>query len=170
MRQIIYTAFLCVLLIPAKAHCQTPAKTPIEFNDGIVDIIDSLGKQGTQWTDAFTQINNTTKNFTELAPVRKSMVVYLDKEVKNLKQMKNVGKGCEEFKTATVNYLLYEKKAITQGFVVMEKLNAKTAPEEFQKAVNILTEAAKDEPQEMEKFTNAQKAYAEKNNFTIQDQ
>ncbi len=120
MKGIKILIILSVIILPHHAFCQ--AQTPVEFNNTVVDIIDSFAKLGIEWTDAFSKISTATKTYSDLSVERKKMTSYVDQEVSLLKAMKDVN-GSDSFKLAAINYLIFEKKSNNKRLSPHRKIN-----------------------------------------------
>ncbi len=158
----------CMLLFALVfGSVKTYAETPIDFNDRLVSITATLYEKGTAWGNKFKELSES-KNYKELAPLRIDMQKFIDKKIAELRTTKGVGKGSQEFLKTMIEFLNFEK-GFTQAFLPFEKLNSTTSDEELKKAMDKLTEASTQEEGALAKVTAAQQAYAEKNDFTIEE-
>ena len=115
-----------VLLLSVSTKAQT--MTPLQMNDNLSSITDSLYARGQQWGTKFNEAYKA-KNFKILIPYRQNLSVYVDKNIARVKAMKDV-KNSKALRMAMVGFLEYEKKMITEGFMPLEKLSPTISDEE----------------------------------------
>jgi len=159
---------LLVILIAGMqlVSAQTPT-TPIEVNNFIVNITDSLHVQGNRWG---TQLNEAiaAKEYSNLNKGLKDMQTFIDGKIKELSSFKDIG-GSGDLRKATLELLSYEKTMVTDGCMPYEKLTATSTKDDIDALnKNLITLAGK-EGEYLEKMRKAQKDYAEKNNFKIEE-
>jgi hypothetical protein len=68
-----------------------------------------------------------------------------------------------------LDFLSYEKRLMTEGFIPFEKLKANATEEQIKTCISKLEELAKSESEELGKVQNAQMEFARKNGFTIEE-
>lgn len=164
MKRFIY-AFLLACL-PAISHAQK--MTPVEFNDRLASITDTLYSIGKEWGTALTTYSTTGK-FSELTPYRKKMEQYLDRQITYVKSMQDVSNS-KDLRMGMITFLQYEKGMVTGAFTGFEKLTDKSTQEQLNAALEKLTDASKNEDAELKKFVDLQRAYAKANDFVIEDE
>jgi len=143
------------------------AQTPLEFNNKLAYILDSVYKMGTAWGTKFGELNGSSKNFGELKPYRVNIDNYINDEIKELNTTKDVS-GSENFRQTMISFLQFETELINKTFVPVEKLNASSDSTSVQKCFEYLIEESKKEGTYLDNVRSVQKEYAEKNNFEIQ--
>jgi hypothetical protein len=82
--------------------------------------------------------------------------------------MKDV-KGSEKLRAAMLEFIAYEKMMISEHFIPMEKLNSSSSGDDVQKHLDAFAAAGKAESAILKKVSDAQKEYAKKNGFTIEE-
>ncbi|MBS1687950.1 MAG: hypothetical protein JSS96_04450 [Bacteroidetes bacterium] len=159
---------LFLLFLICVICCKTTfaQQTPIEFNDHIAALTDSLYARGQAWGYKFNDAVKS-KDFTILAGPRRELQVFIDKSIKELQNAKDV-KGSEKLRHAMIDFLTMEKSMIANAFIPVEKLTANATDAEVQAALDRLTEESKKETADLQKLNAAQKEYAAKNNFSIE--
>lgn len=165
------TAFIRIFLLASiiTANMSATAQTfasAIELNDYFVSITDSLFRGGQEWGNQMSKAVET-KNFSSVTPVRKKMELFIDKKLASLDKMKDQF-GSEKLRFATMDFLMYEKRLVQEGFIPLERLNKNTTDEDLKKAFASLSAAAEKETAEIQKVHKAQEEFAEKNGFAIE--
>jgi len=167
MKHLLYSItllFICALASPA---LQAQTMTPVEFNDQVATIKTELYAKGQAWGAQYSKVNESAQ-FSTLAPYREDLEVYIDEQIAELKKMKDV-KNSKALQEALLDYLVYERKLISESFKPMESLNAGSNPANKEAVLKTLMENAKLEATALEKVTTAQNAYAAANGFKIED-
>ena len=149
------------------------AKTPLEFNDQLSLITDSLYTYGQKWgqqfnnvTKAHTSDANSSTTYSSLKPHRQSMSLFLDRSIGRLKTMEDVNNS-KKLRMAMITFLEYEKKMITEAFMPIEQLKASSSSADLQAVYNTLKKYSDAESAELQKVVLAQDAYAASNGFSI---
>lgn len=139
--------------------------TPVQLDAEIVEINDSLKMKGQNWV---TELGKSfmSRNFSALPPLREDISAFLDKQIKHVENMKDVG-GSEEYRKAELDFLKYERDMVASAFMPFEKFNASSTNEEIQAVLAKLTPISDAEVERMNKITELQVKYAEKNNFKL---
>lgn len=159
-RKISLLVFL--LFIVSRADAQ---KTPLEFNDYVASITDSLNTYGRAW-GAGVKTAFEENNYSKLAVRRQYLEKYIDREVARLTKMKDI-KNSKALREGMIAFLQFEKSTIVSSMKPFESANAGTSQEQKQKWIEELTAASSKEEAELAKVTAAQQAYAEANGFTL---
>jgi hypothetical protein len=149
------------------AKAQQPT-TALQFNDYLVSITDTLYMYGKEWGDQFN-VANESKDFTSLSPKRTKIEEFAAKKFLEVTTMKDI-KGSEKLRAAMLEFLAYEKLMISEHFIPMEKLNSSSTDDDIQKHLDDLSTAGKTESIALKKVSDAQKEYAKKNGFTIEEE
>ena len=140
----------------------------LEFNNMLMDIIDSLYYRGKQWGEELnTAMDND--NYSKLPSMRKETQRFIDRKISYVTGLKDVG-GSQEFQRSMISLLNYEKELLTKSFLPFEKLNASSSQEAKDSLLANLTEQSKQEDAFLKTMKTAQHAYANKNGFTIEDE
>ena len=157
-----YAVLVLVLMFLSRG---AQAQTPIQYNNKLVAITDSLHQKGTRWVRVFKEVK-MIKEFTALTPYRKDLEQYINGKISELKADKDVS-GSGELKQAVLEFLDYEKNFVTSAFEPVEQLGETASDEDIKAAiVNINTESQKEGPV-LARVNAAQEAYARKNNFNM---
>ena len=156
---LIFAALLVIL-----ASCGKKL-TPVQLDAEIVNINDSLKAKGEKWMNELGK-SFTSRDFTAIVPVRQGIADILDEKIAYVADMKDVG-GSEEYRTAELEFLKYEREMIANAFMPFEKFNANTTNEEIQAVLNQLAPISDQEIERMNKISELQAKYAEKNNFKV---
>lgn len=166
--KMIFTSILLVCL-SLSAFAQSKQKmTPIEYNDQMADITDSLYTMGKFWGEKFNEIYNGDKDYSKLSTARKSLTTYILRTTEKVKRQPPVGKGGEGLKSAVISFLNFENKMIENAFTKIEKLTASSTQAEVEAAYNHLTTEASKEEEVLKLVNAAQEAYGEQNGFAIE--
>lgn len=141
------------------------AQTPIEVNNTLVSIVDSLYAKGKTWGIKLKEVI-ATKKFESLKEARTDMQNYISKKITDVKKMKDVN-GSAALQNAFLDFLLYEKNLVASAFIPFEKLTAASTDKELKAAGENLSKLGQDESEKMAEFQKVQQEYAAKNGFTI---
>lgn len=166
--KMIFSAIL-LACISLSAFAQSKQKiTPIDYNDQMADITDSLYTMGKLWGEKFNEIYKGDNDYSKLATARKNLSAYILRTSERIKKQPAVGKGGEGLKSAVVSFLAFENKMIETAFMKMEKLTPSSTQQEIEAAFNNLTTEASKEAEVLKLVNAAQEAYGEQNGFTIE--
>lgn len=157
---------VCITAAAFLANAQN-TKTPIDFNDDLVEITDSLYKIGQNWGKAFNEAYKTTGNYATLKTARERMLVFVEAKLKYVANLKDVNNS-KPLRQAYIDFLNYEKRMITEAFVPFEVLTSASSKEEVQKRMEKLRELSSQEGAMLTKVNEAQYRYASENGFTIE--
>lgn len=164
LKFLLLVAALCWM--PRLASAQK-ISSALELNDYYASVTDTLYQLGVAWGGKFNDIANSTKNYSELTPLRKKLVQFVERKQKEIMLRKDAY-GSEDLRLAMLNFLFYERKMLDDGFIPIEKLDKSASEEAIQKAITNLTTLASGESEELKKVHVAQSAFAQKNGFTIE--
>jgi len=156
---------LFIMGILAKPMYSTAQMTPVEFNDHIFSISDSLSTMAHEWSGLLGMAVKT-KDFALLRPNREALEEYINTCIIEMTNMKEVSNS-KDLRMAMLGFLRFEKDLVTKGFSPIDKLPASTTNEEAQMEFKKITDMAKGESVELEKVRLAQEAYASSNHFNI---
>lgn len=156
--------FIFLFLQPAMAQ---PPRTAIELNNYFSHIVDSMYNKGQIWGQAYAKATES-KDFSALAPLRKDLEKFIDHTDKDLKAMKDIG-GSKAYRVAMIHFLAFEKQLSQKGLLPFEKLDARSTTAQMDAANQHLSDLAAEETAELDKVAAAQKEYAAKNGFTIEE-
>lgn len=164
----LYLLRLCIAASFAIATTSASAQkfeSAIDLNDYFVSITDTLYSAGGEWG---TQLKKAmeTKDYSSVVAARKKMELFLNRKLEELKIMKDQY-GSENLRLTTMDFLAFERKMISEGFIPIEKFNKNSTDEEIKNALNNLSAAAKKESAEIGRVNKAQEEFAAKNGFTI---
>jgi len=161
----LYTLIFTAFLIFTGLHTAY-AQTPLEFNDNLVAITDSLYNKGQAWGEKFVAVKES-KEFYKLAPQRKALQKFIDDKIAEVSVMKDIS-GSENLRKSMVTFLLFEKDMLQNAFIPIEKLNSTSTDEEIDNALAKLNSLTTEENEALAKVNTEQQAYAKKNGFTIE--
>jgi hypothetical protein len=166
--KMIFSSILLVCL-SLNVFAQSKQKmTPVEYNDQMADITDSLFTMGKAWGTKFNDIYNGDKDYAKLGPVRKNLTAYIVRTADRIKKQPTVGKGGEGLKSAVISFLNFEHKMIESAFIKIEQLTPSSTQAEIEAAYNHLTAEASKEEEVLKLVNAAQEAYGAQNDFAIE--
>jgi hypothetical protein len=161
-----FNKVLLLFVIISTTSTAAFAQTPIQFNDKLVSITDSLYARGQQWGLRFNDAYKS-KNYSSLRPYRQSLERFVDEKIISVKAMKDV-KNSRPLRMAMLDFLIFEKGMITKAFLPLESLGSEGSEDQVKAALAKLTEYSNQESIQLEKVNAAQEAYAKENGFTIE--
>lgn len=156
------------LFLSNTLQAQKEFKSAIDLNDHMAAITDSLYIQGTT-IGRLLEKSIAAKDYSKIAPARKDIQAYANKQIAELKKMK-AQYGSAELQKVMISFLEYEVKLMDEGFGALEKLSATSTEAEIKTAVQKLIDYAADEEIYLGKVREIQKKFAEANGFTIEDE
>lgn len=159
--------FFLVLLLAGLCSTRTFAQTPVQFNNQMCTITDSLYKKGQTWGTKLTEVIKESKEYDKLQPVRIGLLAYIDDETSKLNAMTDVN-GSYQYRQAVLTYLQFEKQFVNNLLKPFELYTAQTTTEVIKEDINKLVAGAGQEKDYLEKVRVEQEAFAKANNFTIQ--
>jgi hypothetical protein len=165
MRRTVFICTLIVFSLLGSASTSQAQTTPLEFNDQLVSITDSLYKMGQKWGREF---NNSYKanDFSLLTPPRLELERFVNRKIEEVKNMKDV-KNSKDLRTAMIEFLQFERAMCDSAFKAVEKLGKDAPSEKIKAAYANLQKFSEKEQGALQKVTIAQEAYAKANGFTI---
>ncbi len=146
-------------------HAQS-ALTPLEFNDKLTQVTDSLYARGQAWGLQFNQAYKS-KDFKSLTSYRQGMVQFINANIARINAMKDV-KNSKPLRMAMISFLRFELHMATDAFQPMEKFTPSSTNEEIKTAYDNLKALSGGEEPELAKVAAAQEAYAKENGFRIE--
>lgn len=168
MRLRLFTLLALLLLGTGTLSAQkSKITTPLELNNYYADVTDSLYKMGAAWGDLFNKSYNA-KDFSPLIQQHKIMIAFVERKQREVMAQKDFA-GSENLRLALLDFLSYEKRLMTEGFVPFEKLKADATEEQIKACITRLEDLAKSESAELSKVQEAQMEFADKNGFTIEE-
>ena len=169
MKTILFrTCFVFSCFITTLSFAQKGKMEPIDYNDKLAAITDSLYTMGVEWATEFQNIAGTHKDYSKLAIHRKKIAVFTSRKMEEVRRGPTIGKGAEELKNAMLGFLAFEKSMIDNAFAPLEKLNSTSTEAEVGEAIKKLSEEAKKEAEALKKVNTAQEKYGELNGFTLE--
>jgi len=165
---------ICLLLLFAglasfSSVAQKKKMEPIEYNDRLAAITDTLYSLGMEWGTEFQQISASDKDYSKLGAYRKKIYDFADRKIAEVRKEAPVGKGGEVLKTAMLDFLAFEKNMVNNAFLPIEKMNAGSSQEAWDAALKKLTDDAETEGKILKKVNEAQEAFAQQNGFVIEE-
>lgn len=158
---------LTLIFFHSVAIAQKPV-TALDLNNYLADITDSLFLGGKEWGTAMVKAKET-RNFSTLITPRRNLEKFIERKRIDVVTMKDIN-GSEKLRLAMLDFLFNEVKMIKDAFLAFEKFNSQTTDADIDKAIANLQEKAKDEDAFLNEVLKAQKAYATKNGFTIEEE
>jgi len=143
--------------------------TPLEYNDYLSSITDSLYSKGTKWGTKFSEIRKGDQDFSKLRPIRKDMATFIILKKEEVRKMAPIGKGGEKLKQAMINFMDYESDMLETAFMPLENLTASSTDKEIDDAINKLVSESDKEGDVLKMVRAAQMSFAENNGFTIEE-
>jgi hypothetical protein len=167
MQRFLQCAILCFSLVFA-ASCSDDSQEALKLNNTIVAINDSLFAKGKVWGDEF-RIAFNTGNFSSLQPLRMDMQQFVDSKLEVVNSMKDVG-GSEELRRSEIDFLQFEKQAISTTMSRFETFNDSTDSLTVQQSVSELLVISKTEQEKLDALRNLQYKYSQANDFELAGQ
>jgi hypothetical protein len=163
-----YLFKVLVLLVVVGAGSNSYAQlTPLQFNDKLVAITDSLYVRGQDWGNHFNEAVKN-KNFASLRPYRIDLERFVDQKIIAVRAMKDV-RNSRSLRLAMLEFLNFEKGRITKAFRPLESLSSKASSEQINAKIEKIREYSKEENVQLEKVNAAQEAYGKDNGFKIEE-
>lgn len=155
-----------LFLVAFATNAQKSFKTAIEYNDFIVDQQTEIGMKILD----FNKVVSTTINYDTLMMALKEIDRTIDKSIKNLKGLTPFEKETE-MKTAALNLFQFYKRIMGNEYKEMIKILSKGTytDEDNTRMAEILDKVVKDENAFDETYQNAQKKFASKYGFSLQE-
>jgi len=148
---------------------QKAKMTPVQYNDYLTAITDSLYSYGTVWGEQLTAImQNSPRDFSQLKDARQKIAGFISRKKTEVTKTPPVGKGGEGIKQSMLSFLDYEMGMINKAFIPFESTPADISDTAFQKLVTALTDQAQGEESVLKMVHAAQTAYAKENNFVLE--
>jgi hypothetical protein len=164
MKRVIYLATL-LLGVAYSARAQQP-QTALELNDYLVAAVESISQAGSAWGSKYAEVSANAEYYL-LASYRQDIISVIDSKTEAIQSFQDVG-GSEEFRTALIDFLGFEKKMITQCFVPFENLTEYSTTEEIDALITALNQMAQEENSRLDNIRQIQSSYALLNGFTIE--
>src|SRR5688572_20299409 len=98
-----YLLIICCLL---SANLQAQTMTPIDFNNWMADISDSLFYKGQNWGGRLGELH-ATGDYKQLKSSRENILAFIDASIEQVKSAPEIGEGSGELAKAMLNYLHY---------------------------------------------------------------
>jgi hypothetical protein len=162
-------ALLSAFIINTQSIAQTKAKlSPVAFNDELAGITDSLYNLGQQWGTKFQELNESSKDFSQLAPIRKELSAFILRKTQEVQKLPKTGVGSDNMKMVMIDFLIFERDMVQRGFLPIEQLSKTATEEEVKYAMEKLSMEASKENVALEKVNEAQEKYAAENDFNLE--
>lgn len=151
-----------LLLVCSLASCDVhKQEDATRLSDDISHINDSLSYYGKMWNDELVISVNQTKNYTNLAPIRRALQSYIDRKFTVVQGMHDVG-GSEELRKTELEILSFEK-SIADRFIVFEQFDSTTSQTQLNIAYENLLKSTEGEAAKMNDLKRLRDDFAEKN-------
>jgi len=155
------------LALSSCVYAQDAKMSPIEFNNYCAEITSELYEKGKAWGTHFAETSDS-KNFSSLKPFREAVTKLTKSKIAEFEKLKGEYEP-NTLVVAMLDFLKFEHNLVTTTFEPFEKFDAKTSDETIQNAVNNLIAAAEEEGNFLTKLNAAQKEFAQKHGFQIQE-
>jgi len=157
---------LLALLIIAQS-CGSTKKKAFDFNQKLVGISTTLQSKGVA---IGTELRSamSSNDFSKIDSMSNNLTKYIDEQIDVVKKTENVG-GSEKLKDAMLGFLGFEKEMVSAAFLPFGKLNANSTDAEKQTVVENMLAKSKEEEGYLSKIRDAQREYASKNGFKLEE-
>lgn len=162
----IINRFLPLLAIFVVCTIKAIAQDPLDINDRLVAIQDTLFQHERAWNTQFKELDKGTMQFAELKGKREVWSNYIVKRMAEVKGMKDTG-GSIKFRGAVYTLLMYKKQFIDNAIIPIEKLNSHATIPQMKPYRDKLIEGSKKEKEFIEKVLAEQKLFAGRNHIII---
>ena len=159
-------SLVLIVLIVGLSLSKTFGQSPVEFNNQMSEIADSLFQKGNNWGKQLGEIAATSKQFEKLAPIRLSLEKYIFNQTTRLNEMKDVS-GSYNFRQAMITYLQFEKQMVDSLIKPFESLSSASTDAVFKETVDKLLKGAAKEQGYLDQVHIVENEYAKANNFII---
>lgn len=161
-------ALLCLSL---SGYGQSKLKmTPLEYNDYLSYITDSLYNKGMRWGTQLSEIRTGNKDYSRLKPFRKDITEYIILKKEEVRKTAPVGKKGESMKQAMITFMDFELDMIESAFMPLESLSASTSDKDVDMNINNLVEKADKENSYLSRVHAAQSEFADANGFKLEEE
>jgi hypothetical protein len=153
-----------LVVVSLKVNAQEPG-TPLEMNNYLANITDSLYARGTEWGGILSE-SVQSKNYTTLDASTKKMLEFISRKKTDIKKLKDINNS-KPLRDAMLEFLNFETRMVNDYFKPFGKFTDKTPQADFDAALKNLTAASGEETAFLDKVRTQQNKYAEDNGFTI---
>lgn len=160
-------AFLVFVVMLITGIIRGQVLTPIQLNDKLTDITDSLYARGGEWGEQFKIAKEETRNFAALRPYRERLQVFIRRKIAEVAKMQDVNNS-KPLRMAMIDFLQFEMKMTTNAFLPVEKLKSSATDAEIEKVRQRIVRMSEGEAPQLNKVAAAQSAYAAENGFRIE--
>jgi hypothetical protein len=162
------TLFAFALLFTIAQSCESSGqKNALDFNNKIANI--TLANQD-KWKELGQEINiaQQSHDYTKLSGMTTDLISFLDQKIAEVDAMK-IPESTEDLKNATLDFLKFDRSIAEEKAKPYTKMNEQTTPEEFKNVTQALFAQANLEEPYHTKMIEAQRAFAKKNGFRIEE-
>lgn len=160
---------ICILLllwILPLAACQLNEKQKaVALNDMLEAINKELHEKGASLGGEISTAM-TNGDFSGIQPKRRELEQFISTSISKVEQAKDVG-GSAELRSKELEYLRLEQQIVPATFGRFEAFNTATTEAEMVEIVTSAEPLSNEESRLLYEFRELQKAYAEKNKFTV---
>jgi len=158
----IYLLLVVMLLAISLTKAQT---TPLQLNDDLASISDSLFAKGQNWGVTFNEAYKSG-NYILLKPVSGNMLSFINRKTTYVQNMKDI-KNSKPLRMAMLDLLAFEKKMVIEAFMPFELFTTTTPADKVQAALDSLKEKAVPENEIIKKLITEQEIYGAANGFKV---
>lgn len=165
MRKLILPVLAILFLLTSCKNSST--KKAFEFSESLTAISATLQSKGKEFG---TELQSAMQSgdFSKLDAISASLTEFISGKQAELKTTKDIG-GSEKLRTSMIEFLEFEKQMIEDSFLPFGKLNANSTEEEKQAAIQNMMKTTEDEGKYLLKVQEAQKEFAAKNGFRVEE-
>lgn len=163
MRKFLFPVLFLFLL----SACKSNNKKAFEFSESMTAISATLQSKGKEFGTEL-QPAMQSNDYSKLAAISSSLDEFISGKLAELKSKKDFS-GSEKFRTSMIDFLDFEKQMIQEAFVPFGKLNASSTEEEKQAVIQNLMKLTEGEGKYLLKVQEAQKEFAAKNGFRVEE-
>jgi tagatose-1,6-bisphosphate aldolase len=165
MKKILFGMAAAVMIVTGCMN--SSSKKAFDFNNKLTEI-SKANHEKWQGISAEIQVASQSHDFTKLTTLTNDLVAFLGQKITEVTAMENTG-GSEDIKAAMLDFLNFDKKIADENVMPYTKITPQTTDEEIQAITQNLVQVAKQEDPFFSKLQAAQKEYAKKNGFKIEE-
>lgn len=139
---------------------------PVEINNSVVYILDSLKQYQRLWKQRLGDINKADRNFANLKDDRLVWENYVNRKLAMVKGMNDSG-GSARLRGAIYTVLIHNKKMLNTVAIPYEKLSSKSPIELLKKYLDAMHNYEKQELTYLDMVQSEQQVFAKKNKIIL---
>lgn len=139
---------------------------PVEINNSVVYILDSLKQYQHLWKQRLGDINKADRNFINLKDDRLIWENYVNRKLAMVKSMNDSG-GSSRLRGAIYTVLIHNKKMLNTVAIPYEKLSSKSPIELLKKYLDTMHNFEQQEMNYLDMVQAEQQLFAKRNKITL---